>query len=100
MPGDADEDNADNLPELEEVHDEGSSDEAGTQDTPESHEGVNVDVAELEAIDDSASLEETGMEAADIEFVMAYASCSRAKAVRALRDNGGDVVDAVMAATL
>lgn len=37
-----------------------------------------------------------GLELRDIELVMAQANVSRAKAVRALRDNQSDIVNAIM----
>uniref|UniRef100_A0A8D0WI54 NAC-A/B domain-containing protein n=1 Tax=Sus scrofa TaxID=9823 RepID=A0A8D0WI54_PIG len=40
--------------------------------------------------------EEAGLELRDIELVMAQANVSRAKAVRALRDNQSDIVNAIM----
>ena len=46
-----------------------------------------------EAVDDS------GVEAKDIELVMSQASCSRAKAVAALKENNGDLVNAIMSLT-
>ena len=41
-------------------------------------------------------VDETGLELRDIELVMAQANVSRAKAVRALRDNQSDIVNAIM----
>lgn len=41
-------------------------------------------------------MDETGLELRDIELVMAQASVSRAKAVRALRDSQSDIVNAIM----
>ncbi|CAO2640589.1 NAC-alpha domain-containing protein 1 [Lemmus lemmus] len=44
-------------------------------------------------------VEEAGLELRDIELVMAQANVSRAKAVRALRDNHSDIVNAIMVST-
>ena len=41
-------------------------------------------------------VDETGVEAKDVELVMAQAGCSRAKAVKALKDNDGDLVNSIM----
>lgn len=41
-------------------------------------------------------LDETGLEAKDIELVMSQAGCSRAVAVKALKDNDSDVVNSIM----
>lgn len=44
--------------------------------------------------------DETGLEAKDIELVVAQANVSRAKAVRALKKNNGDIVNAIMELTM
>merc|ERR1712032_312127 len=44
-------------------------------------------------------LDETGVEPKDIELVMSQAGCSRAKAVKSLKENGGDLVNAIMSLT-
>lgn len=44
-------------------------------------------------------MDEAGLELRDIELVMAQANVSRAKAVRALRDNHSDIVNAIMVRT-
>lgn len=49
------------------------------------------DMPELEAPED---LDETGLEEADINTVMDQVKCSRQKAVKALKDNGGDIINA------
>ncbi|ABO95033.1 predicted protein [Ostreococcus lucimarinus CCE9901] len=46
------------------------------------------------------TLEETGVEAKDIELVMTQANVSRAKAVTALKANPGDIVSAIMDLTM
>lgn len=49
--------------------------------------------------EEEGEVDETGLEAKDIELVMSQAACSRAKAVAALRDNGSDIVNAIMVST-
>ncbi|CAO2640586.1 NAC-alpha domain-containing protein 1 [Lemmus lemmus] len=49
--------------------------------------------------EDEEQVEEAGLELRDIELVMAQANVSRAKAVRALRDNHSDIVNAIMVST-
>ena len=44
-------------------------------------------------------VDETGIEAKDIELVMSQANVSRAKAVRALKNNSNDIVNAIMVST-
>uniref|UniRef100_A0A8C5LEX6 NAC alpha domain containing n=1 Tax=Jaculus jaculus TaxID=51337 RepID=A0A8C5LEX6_JACJA len=51
---------------------------------------------ECEEQEDEEEVEEAGLELRDIELVMAQANVSRAKAVRALRDNHSDIVNAIM----
>ncbi|KAF7597347.1 GAL4 enhancer protein [Aspergillus hancockii] len=50
--------------------------------------------------DDSEPVDETGLEAKDIELVMAQASVSRKKAVKALRENDNDIVNSIMALSI
>ena len=44
-------------------------------------------------------VDESGVEAKDIELVMTQAGCSRAKAVKALKENDGDLVNPIMSLT-
>ena len=44
-------------------------------------------------------VDETGMDAKDIELVVTQAGCSRARAVAALKTNDGDLVNAIMSLT-
>jgi nascent polypeptide-associated complex subunit alpha len=52
----------------------------------------------VEAVEDAA-IDETGVEAKDIELVMTQAGCSRTKAVKALKENDGDLVNSIMSLT-
>jgi len=57
---------------------------------------------ELAEVDESAAeevVDETGVEPKDIELVMSQAGCSRAAAVKALKDNDGDLVNSIMSLT-
>lgn len=45
-------------------------------------------------------VDEAGIEAKDVELVMSQASVSRAKAVRALKNNQNDIVNAIMELTM
>ncbi|KAF8844516.1 nascent polypeptide-associated complex, alpha subunit [Paxillus ammoniavirescens] len=62
-------------------------------------EGEEDDIPELETPDDDGPVDESGVDAKDIELVMAQVNCSRAKAVRVLRESGGDLINAIMAAS-
>lgn len=60
------------------------------------------DVPDLAGGEESAAAggaDEEGVEAKDIDLVMSQASCSRAKAVVALKENDGDLVNAIMSLT-
>ena len=47
--------------------------------------------------DDEEESDDTGLESKDIELVMTQASVSRKKAVKALKENGNDIVNSIMA---
>ena len=49
---------------------------------------------------EDGDVDETGVEAKDIELVMQQASVSRAKAVSALKKNQNDIVNAIMDLTM
>ena len=55
------------------------------------------DAKKEEDEDDGEELDDTGLEAKDIELVMAQASVSRKKAVKALKENDNDIVNSIMA---
>lgn len=63
---------------------------------PESAPGPRVRPECEEEDKDEEEVDEAGLELRDIELVMAQANVSRAKAVRALRDNQSDIVNAIM----
>lgn len=50
--------------------------------------------------DEDEPLDESGVEAKDVELVMQQADVTRAKAVKALMTNDGDIVNAIMALTM
>ncbi|KAL5529207.1 hypothetical protein ACEPAG_5181 [Sanghuangporus baumii] len=53
----------------------------------------------LEPAEEEGPVDETGLDPKEIELVMAQVNCSRAKAVKVLKENGGDIINAIMAAT-
>jgi nascent polypeptide-associated complex subunit alpha len=57
------------------------------------------EIPELEAPEDDGPVDETGIDPKDIELVMAQVNCSRPKAVKALKESGGDLINAIMAAS-
>jgi nascent polypeptide-associated complex subunit alpha len=48
---------------------------------------------------DEEELDETGVDPKDVELVISQAGCSRAKAVKALKENDGDLVNSIMSLT-
>jgi nascent polypeptide-associated complex subunit alpha len=52
------------------------------------------------AADDDEPVDETGVEAKDIDLVMGQAGCSRGAAVKALKANDNDIVNAIMELTM
>ncbi|CAF2162628.1 unnamed protein product [Brassica napus] len=56
-------------------------------------------VAQEEDEDDDDDVDETGVEAKDVELVMTQAGVSKAKATKALKANDGDIVSAIMELT-
>ena len=68
---------------------------AQSRETPAVAEGKKEEVEE-EDEDDGEEVDEEGLEPKDIELVMAQASVSRAKAVKALKNNNSDIVNSIM----
>jgi len=50
--------------------------------------------------DDDAEIDTSGIEDKDIDLVIQQASCSRPKAIKALKNNKGDIVNAIMELTM
>jgi nascent polypeptide-associated complex subunit alpha len=55
------------------------------------------DAKKDEEEDEGDEVDDSGLEAKDIELVMAQANVSRNKAVKALKENGNDIVNSIMA---
>ncbi|PSN63751.1 nascent polypeptide-associated complex, alpha subunit [Corynespora cassiicola Philippines] len=67
------------------------------------HEGKGKAVEEKkqeEEEDDGEEVDDSGLEAKDIELVMQQASVSRKKAVKALKENDNDIVNSIMALSI
>merc|ERR1712039_354710 len=68
---------------------------AATDDADDSKkDGSGAKIEEVE--DDDGEVDESGIESKDIELVMSQVSCTKAKAVAALRANNNDIVEAIM----
>lgn len=69
-----------------------------------SHEGKGkapeTEGKKEEEEDDGEEVDDSGLEAKDIELVMAQASVSRKKAVKALKENDNDIVNSIMALSI
>lgn len=59
---------------------------------------TSAEPSKIEEVQDTP-VDETGLEAKDIDLVVTQAGCSRSKAVQALKDNDGDLVNAIMSLT-
>ena len=57
---------------------------------------VNAEAPIQEESEDEEDIDETGCQAKDIELVMSQAAISRSKAVKALKNNDNDIVNAIM----
>lgn len=57
-------------------------------------------IIEEEEEEDDAEVDATGLEEKDIELVTQQASCSRQKAIKALKSHKGDIVNAIMELTM
>jgi len=61
--------------------------------------GANATVAPI-AEEDEEEVDETGVDEKDIELVMSQANAPRARAIRALKNNNNDIVNAIMELTM
>lgn len=59
-----------------------------------------IEAKKEEEEDEGEEVDESGLEAKDIELVMAQANVSRKKAVKALRENDNDIVNSIMALSI
>jgi nascent polypeptide-associated complex subunit alpha len=79
-----------------------ANEHAGHDHSAEGDNGKAVEGAEAkeEEEDDGEEVDDTGLESKDIELVMAQASVSRKKAVKALKENDNDIVNSIMALSI
>lgn len=62
--------------------------------------GKAVEEKKDEDEDDDEEVDDSGLEAKDIELVMQQASVSRNKAIKALKENDNDIVNSIMALSI
>ncbi|KAJ5980206.1 nascent polypeptide-associated complex subunit alpha [Penicillium waksmanii] len=80
-------------------HDHDHDHDHGKGKEPITDLGEKLETKEDEE-DDGEEVDESGLEAKDIDLVMAQASVSRKKAVKALRENDNDIVNSIMALSI
>lgn len=74
--------------------------------TPENPAGIGGDLPSTisqpiqEESEEEGEVDESGVEPKDIELVMSQANVSRSKAVKALKNNNNDIVNAIMELTM
>ncbi|RIA90226.1 NAC domain-containing protein [Glomus cerebriforme] len=61
---------------------------------------VDEEAAEEEDEEEDLTVDESNVEAKDVELVMQQANVSRAKAIKALKNHNNDIVDAIMSVQL
>mmetsp|Transcript_91451 Transcript_91451/g.197779 ORF Transcript_91451/g.197779 Transcript_91451/m.197779 type:complete len:186 (-) Transcript_91451:108-665(-) len=85
------------------AEDLGASQAAGAAEqfrAPASAPAAAAPAAASAASAESGDLDESGVDARDIELVVAQSGCTRAAAVSALKKNDGDMVNAIMELTM
>lgn len=75
-------------------------DHAGHDHDHDHGKGKAVEDKKDEDEDDGEEVDDSGLEAKDIELVMQQASVSRKKAVKALKENDNDIVNSIMALSI
>ncbi|CAI8009299.1 Nascent polypeptide-associated complex subunit alpha-like protein [Geodia barretti] len=73
--------------------------EASASSTKEAEQD-SAPADEEEESEDEDEVDESGVEQKDIDLVMQQANVSRAKAVKALKNNSNDIVNAIMELTM
>jgi len=61
---------------------------------------VDEEAVEEEEDEEDLNVDESNIEAKDVELVMQQANVSRAKAIKALKNHNNDIVDAIMSVQL
>merc|ERR1712060_25652 len=69
-------------------------------DLPKPELAKAAEKPQIEEADGNEDVDESGVEPKDVELVMSQAGVSRAKAVKALKTNDGDIVNAIMELTM
>lgn len=67
---------------------------AGVPNLESSGAADDDEIPELEAVEEEGPVDETGVDPKDIDLVIQQVGCSRAKAVKVLKESGGDLINA------
>lgn len=81
---------------------EGIASAAGASGVESANVGTSENLATTavpEEDEDEGEVDETGVESKDIDLIISQTGVSRAKAVKALKSNNNDIVNAIMALT-
>ncbi|RMZ74192.1 nascent polypeptide-associated complex subunit alpha [Pyrenophora seminiperda CCB06] len=81
-------------------HDDHAGHDHGDESGKGKAKAVEDKKEDEEEEDDDEEVDDSGLEAKDIELVMQQASVSRKKAVKALKENDNDIVNSIMALSI
>ncbi|RKO89090.1 NAC domain-containing protein, partial [Blyttiomyces helicus] len=81
---------------IEDLNSQAQASAAQQFHAPQQSQVTEANEERPELTDDGETVDETGVEAKDIDLVMTQANVSRAKAVKALKAHGNDIVNAIM----
>ncbi|EDU48617.1 Nascent polypeptide-associated complex protein [Pyrenophora tritici-repentis] len=82
------------------THGDHAGHDHGDESTKGKAKAVEDKKEDEEEEDDGEEVDDSGLEAKDIELVMQQASVSRKKAVKALKENDNDIVNSIMALSI
>ncbi len=83
-------------PDVHETHAHAGHDHSAHGPVKEEGEKEEPKAEKVDVIEDEANIDTEGLNPDNIEMVMQHSSCTKAQAVRALREANGDLVTAVM----
>ncbi|KAG8851469.1 GAL4 enhancer protein [Serendipita sp. 411] len=72
---------------------------SGDAEASGDQEAAEDEAAKKDDDDDEGEISEGDVDPKEVELVMSQTNCSRRKAVKALKESGGDIINAIMAAS-
>ncbi|CAG8541994.1 9855_t:CDS:2 [Ambispora leptoticha] len=84
---------------IEDLNSQAQANAAQQFQTPEASVTAQ-ETPKVEDVEDDEEVDDTGVEAKDVELVMSQAGVSRSKAIKALKNNKNDIVNAIMELTV